>query len=192
MLGIVPLFCAAGLLVVQTMQRRPDVFRATMGDPLLWADGLSTIVFALLCYQALVHRRNPWLHGGYLLTTPLLLIMAVVTRLPLGLVADEARLPDASIRGFNLALVIMLVCVAALWWWQPRHPAPFLTIGVATLLEWAGYYLAPALPGWAAFGVAVSKPTWLVGATGLRIGTAAMWRGWTGPLTGRVVARSTV
>jgi hypothetical protein len=29
--------------------------------------GLSTVTFAFLCYQALAHRRNPALHGGYLL-----------------------------------------------------------------------------------------------------------------------------
>lgn len=65
MLVLVPLFCSAGFLVVQTMERRTGVFRATMGDRLMWADGLSTIVFAFLCYQALVHRRKPALHGGY-------------------------------------------------------------------------------------------------------------------------------
>ena len=88
------------------MQRRTDVFRATMGDRLMWADGVSTVVFAFLCYQALVHRRNAALHGGYLLATPLPLIMAVVTRLPLGLVAKGTPLPAAFHPGFDLAMVI--------------------------------------------------------------------------------------
>ncbi|AMY12071.1 hypothetical protein LuPra_05343 [Luteitalea pratensis] len=34
MLALVPLFCASGFRVVQTMVRRTDVFRATMGDRL--------------------------------------------------------------------------------------------------------------------------------------------------------------
>ena len=138
MLALVPLFCSAAFLVVQTMQRRTDVFRATMGDRLMWVDGLSTVVFAWLCYQALVHRRNPALHGGYLLATPLPLIMAVVTRLPLPLVATGTLLPAAFHPFFNLAMVVTLMCAVALWRWQPRHPAPFITIGVATLLEWVG------------------------------------------------------
>ena len=37
MVVAVPLFCSAGFLVVQTMQRRTDVFRATMGDRLMWS-----------------------------------------------------------------------------------------------------------------------------------------------------------
>jgi hypothetical protein len=55
----------------------------------------------------------------------------------------------------------------------PRYPAPLITVGVATLLEWAGYYLAPASPAWAAFGVAVAaSPIWLVGGLGLAMGGA--------------------
>jgi hypothetical protein len=191
MLGLVPLFCAGGFLVVHTMQQRTDVFRATMGDRLMWADGLSTVAFAFLCYQALAHRRNPALHGGYLLATPLPLIMAVVTRLPLGLVADGTPLPAAFHPGFDLSMVITLACVAALWWWQPRRPAPFITIGVATVLEWIGYHLAPAVPGWAGFGVAVAAaPTWLVGSVGFAMGASAMYFGWKAPLRVRPIARA--
>ena len=109
----------------------------------MWVDGVSTVVFAWLCYQALVNRRNPALHGGYLLATPLPLIMAVVTRLPLHLVASGTPLPARFHPGFNLAIVVMLLCAVALWRWQPRHPAPFVTIGIATLLEWAGYISPP-------------------------------------------------
>ena len=137
------------------------------------------------------HRRNPALHGGYLLATPLPLIMAVVTRLPLPLVATGTPLPAAFHPAFNLSIVVMLLCMVVLWRWQPRHPAPFVTIGVATLLEWGGYYLAPAIPGWVAFGVAVAaSPTWLVGAIGFGMGTAAVWYGWTSPLRSRVVTRA--
>jgi len=193
MLGLVPLFCAGGFLVVHTMQQRTDVFRATMGDRLMWADGLSTVAFAFLCYQALAHRRNPALHGGYLLATPLPLIMAVVTRLPLGLAAEGTPLPAAFHPGFDLSMVITLACVAALWWWQPRRPAPFITIGVATVLEWIGYHLAPAVPGWAAFGVVVAAaPTWLVGGVGFAMGASAMYLGWMAPLRVRPMARAAV
>lgn len=151
--------------------------------------GLSTVVFAFPCHQALVHRRNPALHGGYLLATPLPLIMAVVTRLPLGLVAEGTPLPAAFHPGFNLAMVLTLACVAGLWWWQPNRPAPFITIGVATVLDWAGYHVAPSVPGWAAVGVAVAAaPTWLVGGIGFGIGALAMWSGWTAPTPARAVA----
>jgi hypothetical protein len=117
--------------------------------------------------------------------------MAVVTRLPLGLVADGTPLPAAFHPGFDLSMVITLACVAALWWWQPRRPAPFMTIGVATLLEWIGYHLAPAVPGWAAFGVAVAAaPTWLVGGVGFAMGASAMYFGWKAPLRVRPIARA--
>jgi len=189
MFALVPLFCSAGFLIVQQMQRRTDVFRDTMGDRLMWADGLSTVVFAFLCYQALVHRRNPALHGGYLLATPLPLIMAVVTRLPLGLVPKGTRLPAAFDPYFDLSMIVMLACAAGLWRWQPRHPAPFIAVGVATVLEWAGYYLAPSIPGWTALGIAVAAaPSWLAGSIGLGIGAAAVWFGWTAPLRGRAMA----
>jgi hypothetical protein len=149
------------------------------------------VIFAFLCYQAVAHRRNPALHGGYLLATPLPLIMAVVTRLPLGLVAEGTPLPAAFHPGFNLAMVVTLACAAALWWWQPTRPAPFMTIGLATVMGWAGYYLAPSVPGWAAVGVAVgAAPTWLVGGIGFGIGALAMWWGWTAPRRARTVARA--
>ena len=191
MLGLVPLFCAGGFLVVQTMLQRTDVFRATMGDRLMWVDGVSTVTFAFLCHQALAHRRSPALHGGYLLATPLPLIMAVVTRLPLGLVAKGTPLPDAFQPGFDLSMVVILACIAALWRWQPNRPAPFITIGAATVLEWIGYHLAPAVPGWAALGVAVAAATtWLVGGLGLAMGAAAMYLGWMAPLRVRSMARA--
>jgi len=183
MMLLVPLFCATGLLVVQTMQRRTDVFRTTMGDRLMWADGLSTLTFAFLCYQALAHRRNPSLHGGYLLATLLPLIMAVVTRLPLHLVRDTAPLPSAFHPGFNLSMVITLLSVAALWRWQPRQPAPFIVIGAATAMEWVGYYVVPTVPGWSAFGVMVAgAPTWAVAGIGFGFGATATWLGWIAPL----------
>ena len=87
-------------------------------------------------------------------------------------------------------MVITLACVVALWRWQPHRPAPFITIGVATVLEWIGYHLAPAVPGWAAFGVAIAAaPTWLVGGVGLAMGAAAMGLGWMAPLRVRPVVR---
>lgn len=117
--------------------------------------------------------------------------MAVVTRLPLGLVAEGTPLPAAFHPYFNLSMVITLLCVGGLWRWQPQHPAPFVTIGVATVIEWAGYYFAPALPGWAALGVAVAAaPTWLVGGIGLGLGAAAVWRGWRAPVAGATGTRT--
>jgi hypothetical protein len=116
--------------------------------------------------------------------------MAVVTRLPLGLVANGTPLPAAFHPAFNLSMVIMLTCVVALWRWQPNRPAPFITAGAATVLEWAGYHLAPAVPGGAEVGVAVAAaPTWLVGGIGLGVGAAAMWLGWTAPLQVRRVSQ---
>jgi hypothetical protein len=119
--------------------------------------------------------------------------MAVVTRLPLGLVAPGTPLPAAFHPGFNLSMVITLARVVALWRWQPHRPAPFITIGVATVLEWIGYHLAPAVPGWAACGVAIAAaPTWLVGSVGLAMGAAAMALGWMAPLRVRPVVRPAV
>ena len=88
-------------------------------------------------------------------------------------------------------MLITLGCVVALWRAQPHRPAPFITIGVATVLEWVGYHLAPAVPGWAAVGVAdAAAPTWLVGGVGLAMGAAAMGLGWKAPLRVRPLARA--
>jgi hypothetical protein len=180
MLGLVPLFAAAGLLVVQTMLARPGHFRDIMGDSLAWADGFTSLAFVWFCHQALVNRRHPALHGGWLLITPLPLVMAVVTRLPI----DPPGGPDLPLRPsfdfvFNIAMVVMLLCAAALWRWQPRKPAPFIAAIAMTLLEWAGYYLAPTLSGWHRFTTAIgAAPVAMIAGIGFTIGAAAMWHGW--------------
>ena len=189
MLGLVPLFCSGGLLLVQTMQQRTDVFCATMGDRLMWADGLSTVTFAFLAI-----RR--WRTGGTRRCMAVTCWDAAALdhgrgdAAALGLVAVGRPCPPPSIRGSTLR-----------WsspWLRGRTvamgAAPSSTVhhhrrGDRDRVDRIPSRVRDTRLG--SFGVAVAAaPTWLVAGIGFAMGAAAMGLGWMAPLR-RSPGRST-
>lgn len=190
MLVIVPLFTAAGLMMVQSMTASDRPFATTLGNRLGFIDGLAVVAFAGLCYGALAYRRNVWLHAGYLLVTPLLLVMAVVTRLnPFGYVdrlAPGGSMVEQFAIQFDIASVLVLGAAAALYLSHRRYAAPFVAIAVVTVVQWLAFYWIDALPLWAATADVIGEaPLLVVGAVGFGVGLAAVWLGWRAPRAAR-------
>jgi len=180
LLGLAPLFTAAGFMMLQTMTASERPFANTFGDALCFVDGLATLAFAAFCYAALANRRNPALHGGYLLVTPGLLVMAVVTRLPF----FDDLLPDWTWQArfsftFDLAMVIVLVAALVMGLRHRRHPQPFVALGVVTLVQGIGFHTLGNWAPWNAVADAIaSTPTAVMGLIGLAVGGFAVWHGW--------------
>lgn len=183
MLVLAPLFTAAGFMMLQTMTAKDSRFSETFGDALCFVDGLATLAFAGFCYGALANRRNPTLHGGYLLVTPGLLVMAVVTRLPFWY-GPEGWLPDRTgqeqfVISFDAAMVLVLAAALLMTLRHRRHPQPFLALGAVTLVQGIGFHTLGDWPPWKAVADAVAAtPMELVGLVGLAVGTLAVWQGW--------------
>jgi len=183
MLGLVPPFTAAGFMMLQTMTASERPFSEAFGDALCFVDGLATLAFAAFCHAALANRRNPALHGGYLLVTPGLLVMAVVTRLPifdgedgwLGTLTWQERFAFS----FDVASALVLVAALAMALRHRRYPQPFVALAVVTVVQAIGFHTLGDWPAWNAVADAVAAtPMPVMGLIGLAIGGLAVWHGW--------------
>ena len=180
LLGLAPLFTAAGFMMLQTMTASERPFANTFGDALCFVDGLATLAFAAFCHAALANRRNPALHGGYLLVTPGLLVMAVVTRLRFfgDLLPDwtwQARFSFA----FDVSTVIVLVAAIVMALRHRRHPQPFVALGIVTLVQGIGFHTLGDWSPWNSVADAIAAtPTAVMGLIGLAVGGFAVWHGW--------------
>lgn len=183
MFAVVPMFTLGGWLVSQQMIARGDDFGLLLGDRLALVDLVGPPAFAFFVHQALIHRRNPALHGGWLLVTALLLIEAAFTRIfgPLFMQLGLDFL-SAFALAFDVAIVTAMVVAAALWRWQPRHPAPFVTALAVVAFQGAAFHLAPALPVWLALCRSIAAlPAWQPAGIGFAIGLLAVVHGWRNP-----------
>lgn len=183
MLVVVPLFTASGLMVVQMLAGSRSRFADAFGDRMCFNDGFITFAFAAFAYAALANRRNPVVHGGYLLITPLLLSQAIVTRLNpfdyLGRIAPGSTPHEQFVVQHDLAMLLALAVAVAGYLRHRRNSAPFLALGVVTLVQWVAFYRIDAVPGWAATVERIAAmPILAAGAVGLAAGAAAMWFGW--------------
>lgn len=183
MFVVVPLFTMGGWLVSQQMIARGDAFGLLLGDRLALVDVIGPPAFAFFVHQALVQRRTPALHGGWLLVTALLLIEATFTRI-FGPIFERQGMDflSAFSLAFDLATVTGMLVAAALWRWQPRHPAPFIAALAVLVLQGAAFHLVPALPLWSALCRSIAAlPAWPPAALGFAIGLLAVVHGWRNP-----------
>jgi hypothetical protein len=179
MLLLVPLFTMGGLLVVQTMVSGDGVFAQVQGPRLAFVDGASTFAFAAFTYLALAERRRVHRHAGWLLATPVMLVMPVVTRiLPGSLFPGVEPMPRFTMM-FDIASAVALGIALWVAWRHPKGRTPFLAVAAVTLVQWAGYHLVPSLPAWGSLMAALrTAPVTLVASAGLLLGAAAMLLGW--------------
>lgn len=182
-LMVIPLFSAAGLMMVHTMNAADSEFATLFGPRLGFVDAVAVVAFAGFCYAALANRRNPFLHGGYMLVTALLLVMATVSRLNpfnyLERLAPEASRAQQFDVAFDVSTLCVFLAIAALYLPNRRHAAPFVAIGAVTIIQWVGYYRIDQVPVWGRINDAMAAaPMLLMGAIGLAIGIAAVGLGW--------------
>ena len=183
-LAVAPLFMAGGLLVIQTLLKSRADFALAYGTKIAAIDFVLMLAFAWLCYAALANRRNPALHGGYFLVTPLLLTESILTRIITGNQRLNAMLPgpDSETQfdwamGVSQLLAIVLGLVAAAHY--RRFPQPFYAIATLSAVAWAAYQFIGDTEPWIALMDAYrAMPQSLVAAIGLAIGIVAVVLGW--------------
>jgi hypothetical protein len=183
MLLLIPLFTAGGLAVVQTMVAGTGPFAAVQGTRLALVDGLSSFAFAGFAFAALANRRNPHLHGGWLLATAVMLVMPVATRLLPDQWIDGLRPELTGIErftvGFDISSAIALSIALLLAWLHPKGRRPFLAVALVTLMQWAGFHLTDHVPGWQGFtAIIAGAPVLMLPLMGALLGAAAVWLGW--------------
>ncbi len=179
---VVPLFLAAGMMMVNTMTASIDnPFYEIFGDRLAAVDVLTSIAFAWFIYGALANRRNRVLHGGYLLMTMLLLLPPILSRInPLGfLVSSDSSLEAFFSFGFNVSVVLQLILAGILFFRHRNNSAPFVEFAGIAVVQWIVFYWANAIPGWNSIAdLIAAAPILLLGLIGLLMGIVAVVLGW--------------
>ncbi len=153
------------------------------GGQFLIGLALAVAAYVTLYYRALKYRRKVWIHSGYMLATPLILLESPLSRV------FTTWVPGLTIQGpqdfgrlmpvIVLAMAVELVVIAAIWFAYRDKARPFLVAGVFivaqmltmgllsdnALLEGLLLLIAPV-------------PSAIVVLTGMAIGAATSWAGW--------------
>lgn len=193
-------FLTAGLAAI--INRQGQNWLA--GDPLHRLDGpgfmIGTMVamaaYVVVFYRAMKFRRKVWVHAGYMLSTPLILLESPLSRaggfvLPAWHVAGPAEFPKvmASIEG---SMAIELAIIAIIWARVGERAKPFVVTGALIVVE----MIAMGIAGDVALirrldTVIAHVPAASVVLSGFLIGAATSWFGWQAgkrPVAARVAA----
>jgi hypothetical protein len=144
---------------------------------------VAVAAYVLLFYRALKHRRNVWLHSGYMLGTPLILWESPFSRLLNGFV------PGLTIRGpedfgrilpsIEWAMATALLFCIIVRWRVGERAHPFTVTGVLIAIEMAAMGLLGDLGTVRSALVLVGNlPSSTLVLTGFAIGAATSWAGW--------------
>jgi len=151
--------------------------------PFLIGLALAVGAYVTLYYRALKYRRKVWVHSGYMLATPLILLESPLSRV------FTTWVPGLTIQGpqdfgrlmpvIVLAMAVELVVIAAIWFAYRDKARPFLVAGlfiVAQMLTMGLLSDNALLEGLLVLIAPVSSP--IVVLTGMAIGAATSWAGW--------------
>ena len=181
-------FLIAGLagiidLTAKTMAAGPDPVRTMFGGSFLAGLALAIAAYVLVYYRALKHRRQVWLHAGYMLTTPLILFES-----PFGRILNMF-MPGLAIRGLDDLPLIMpaimwsmaveLAIVALIWLKYRERATPFLVAGGFIIAQMLTMGLMTETVWLRSLLHALGQvPSSAVVLAGFAIGALTSWAGW--------------
>jgi hypothetical protein len=183
---ILPLFAAAGPLVLQDMailwRTNADPFHGTYGARLVIADMIAGPAVVILVLHAFVQRRQVGIHAAAMLATALLVLPPIVARL----LPDLPGFPHggwAGFGGFWLAfqLANVLTIAIALWLARRRQAARagFGFAAAATAAQMIGFETIARTDIWNRWVVLLTEipPAPMAVAAGF-VAAALLWAAW--------------
>ena len=156
-----------------------DVF----GDRLAALDFISTGMFLWFTHAALRNRRNPALHGGYMISTVFFLMAPTLGRLiPTFVPGLTIRSLDELHRfgyGLHVSHAIAFVFIGWLYVAYPRARRPFVLTAVAIAAQSIVFETVGRIEAWdAAMRSYASIPPVALLVVGIAIGAFAAASGW--------------
>lgn len=194
-------FLTAGLAAI--INRQSQNWLA--GEPLHLLYGPSFMIgtmvamaaYVTVFYRALKFRRKVWVHAGYMLSTPLILLESPLSRaggffFPPWHVTGPADFPKVM-ASIEWSMAIELAIIAIVWWRVGDRAKPFLVTAALIAVE----MLAMGFAGDVALirhldTVIAHMPAASVVLSGFLIGAATSWFGWQAgkrPVAGPVAAQ---
>jgi len=176
---LVTVFIIGGLTMLKAMSIRTHSSEPNLmhvyGSGLALIDVIAVTGFAWLYHGALRHRRHVQFHARYMLSTIILLLAPVLTRLLV------THFPPLMVRGpddfalFGMAVqlsnFIALAAAVGLYLSAPRWGRPFGLVAGMIILQAIAFQWLTELPPWRGFFVALATtPTFALVTIGLIIG----------------------
>lgn len=157
--------------------------RVALGGAFLIGLLLAAAAYVTVYYRALKYRRKVWVHAGYMLSTPLILLESPLSRVM------TAWVPGLAIRGpqdlrlliptIALAMAVELAIIAAIWLRYRDRAAPFLVAAgfiLAQMVTMGLMQQSAALK--ALLRIIGTAPSATVVLTGFAVGALTSWAGW--------------
>lgn len=158
-----------------------------------WATAPALVAYLVLFAQALRHRRQVYLHAGYMLGTVFFLWEPAAARLLVGFFppmaidgpADFHKVADAIALGTAMPLLLAIY----LYLRDRKVGMPFLLVAVFLAAQVGGIYLIAETGVWRQFfGWYATLPATITVGSGVLLGTLAAWYGWRHPHGGSRIA----
>lgn len=152
-----------------------------------YATAPALLAYLVLFAQALRHRRQVYLHAGYMLGTVFFLWEPAASRLLVGFVPQMAigGPEDAHKAAHAIALGIVLPLLLAIYLYLRNRKLgmPFLVVGVLLAVQIAGIYWIADTEVWRQFfGWYAKLPATITVGSGVLLGVLAAWYGWRHPV----------
>lgn len=157
-----------------------------LGPVFGYATLVPFIAYLVLFTLALQHRRQVYLHAGYMLGTAFFMWEPAASRLFVGFFppleisgpADFHKAADA----IALGIVLPLLFAIYLYLRDRKSGVPFLVTAGFLALQIAGVYLVAESEAWRQlFGWYATLPATITVGTGVFLGALVTWYGWTKP-----------
>lgn len=185
-----PLLIASFVLIINVSAARflkgDNVFFQQFGALIGYIMVTAIIAYLVLFVQALRHRRNVYMHAGYMLATPFMLWESNFGRVLNQFVPSFQIEDSADFQEVMDAIVvsdIMAVAFAIFLYLRNRkHGTPFAVVAVLLLAQVGGIYLLDeALWLREMFTEYAHLPAEITVGTGFALGLLAVWLGWARP-----------
>lgn len=180
---VIPLFTAGGLLAIQSMAAKTIAghpFYKLFGPILGLDDAIATIALLAMVRLALVHRRQVWLHAGYMLSTIILVLPPIIVRLIPALLPVPPSAGPPPFDGAYLFAELSAGAIAAILAWRyPKARRPFAIAAGVTVAQAATVELFGRTAAWGTlfFGM-TTIPAAILAIVGIAIGAVVLWSGW--------------
>lgn len=180
-------FLIGGLAAITSIQAKNWV----EGEPLhlLYGPGfmIGTMVamaaYVTVYYRALKYRRKVWVHAGYMLSTPLILLESPLSRaaafvVPAFKVNGPADFPHVM-ASIEWSMALELAIIALIWWKVGQRARPFLVTVGFIIVEMLAMGFASRFEVLKQFDTFIGHlPPGTIVLTGFAIGAATSWLGW--------------
>ena len=188
-LFLLPVFTASLVMIANVSAAdyvAGGAYESVVGPVFGYATLIPLLAYPVIFALALQHRRNVYLHAGYMLATLFPLwepgFVRILIRFVPAMAINGPKDFHKAIDGIALSITMALAVAVYMYLRDRRRGTPFLIVGVFLALQIAGCYLVADTELWRQWFESYARiPAGITVGTGFLIGAIAAWIGWSQP-----------